>query len=77
MTSATTGPGAAVIAAIVPEFPRIGGQPVRDWIGAMVDVLPGFNANDEARLLLPDLVGLVDGPTLLISGILGLAFVYW
>lgn len=65
------------LAAVVPEWPRIGGQVVRDWIGAGVDQLPGFSGDDEARLLFPDLVGLVDGPTFLISVTLFVAFVYW
>ncbi len=52
-------PPSAPLAAVVPNFPRIGGQPVRDWIGQAVENLPGFNGNDLARLLLPDLVGLV------------------
>lgn len=56
------------LAAIVPEFPRIGGQPVRDWIGARVENLPGIDGDDIARLLLPDLVALVDGPTFVIGG---------
>ena len=50
---------------------------MRDWIGQSVDNLPGFNGDDLARLLLPDLVSLVDVPTLLISVLLLLAFVYW
>ena len=67
----------APLAALVPTFPRVGGQAVRDWIGQSVDNLPGFNGDDLARLLLPDLVSLVDVPTLLISFLLLLAFVYW
>ncbi|PSC75763.1 hypothetical protein C2E20_1169 [Micractinium conductrix] len=70
----------APLASVVPEFPRFIDQPVRDWIGAAVENLQGFNADDAARLLLPDLVGLagrLDGPTLLIGGILVLAFIYW
>ena len=62
---------------MVPTFPRVGGQAVRDWIGQSVDNLPGFNGDDLARLLFPDLVNLVDAPTLLISLLLLLAFVYW
>ena len=38
---------------MVPEFPRFIDQPVRDWIGAAVENLQGFNADDAARLLLP------------------------
>ena len=81
-SAALPGPAAAAAAAatlaqIVPTFPRIGGQPVRDWIGQAVDNLPGINGDDLARLLFPDLVGLVDGPTWLIGGLLTLAFVYW
>ncbi|KAL4437980.1 hypothetical protein ABPG77_004201 [Micractinium sp. CCAP 211/92] len=65
------------VAAVVPEFPRIGGQVVRDWIGAATEQLSGFSGDDITRLLFPDLVGLVDGPTLLISCTLALALVYW
>lgn len=42
-----------------------------------MDNLPGFNGDDLARLLFPDLVGLVDGPSLLVAGLLALALVYW
>lgn len=49
------------LAALVPEFPRIGGQVVRDWIGAAAEQLDGFNGDDLTRLLFPDLVDLVDG----------------
>lgn len=52
-------PASAPLAAVVPTFPRIGGQSVRDWIGQAVDNLPGFNGDDLTRLLFPDLVGLV------------------
>lgn len=70
-------PPPPLFASIVPSFPRIGGQPVRDWIGAAVDNLPGFNGDDLARLLFPDLVGLVDVPSLLVAGLLALALGYW
>ncbi|PRW59330.1 DNA processing [Chlorella sorokiniana] len=72
-------PASAPLASVVPTFPRIGGQAVRDWIGQTVENLPGFNGDDLTRLLFPDLVGLVvqDAPTFLIGLILAIAFIYW
>jgi hypothetical protein len=42
-----------------------------------VETLPGFNGNDEVRLLFPDLVGLVDGRSIITISCLALALVYW
>lgn len=63
----------------MPEFPRLGGQVVRDWIGAAADALSsqGFNGDTMSHLLMPDLVGLVDGPTLLTVLALIVALAYW
>ena len=47
-------PSPPPLAALIPDFPRIGGQPLREWIGAQVPQLPGFNGDDLTRMLLAD-----------------------
>ena len=48
----------------------------RDWIASSIPRMEGFNADDLARVLLPDLAG-VDASVLTISAALAICLVYW